>query len=142
MQHLVPCACPVPVPLGRRCLEVGTQAECLMPCSLTYLPSLIQPRGWAFLSASGGICPFCSASSSSRPGRRGGGEPGQASLPRAVASSGLRAAVGTLPLLARRSAHLWTSLWGCEEGAGHDEPNGCSFLTLTLTLAPKPPAWL
>lgn len=40
--------------------------------SLTYLLSLIESLGWAFLSASGGVCRFYSASSSSQPGRRGG----------------------------------------------------------------------
>lgn len=50
---------------------------------LSYLLSLIRLRGWAFLLASGGICRFCSALSSSRPGRRGEDSQGQALLPRA-----------------------------------------------------------
>lgn len=49
---------------------------------LSYLQSLIKFRGWAFLSASGGIC-LCSALSSSLPGRRGKESWGQTSLPRA-----------------------------------------------------------
>lgn len=88
----------------RCCLEMGW-ADWVPSAQgrLSYLLSLIKLRGWAFLSASGGICRFCSALSSSQPGRRGKESQGQASLPRA---SQFGPQLRALPCWARPCGHL------------------------------------
>lgn len=93
--HLVPPACPVHVDLGRCCLEMGMVGWVLSAQSLLLSPVPYRVLGLGLPPSLWGHLPilFCLVIQPAR--EEGRGEPGQASLPRAVASSGFKPAENT-----------------------------------------------